>query len=683
MQKLKTLLQFNKVLIIVGLLIFFYVLFFTKVIFYKSQYNINTSNIEGKILLFNINGNKLNLEIKAKEKIKAVYYIQSREEKNYLENNLCLGCTIIMQGTLEKPKNNTIPNTFNYKNYLYNKKIYYIFNISDYQIKKNNSLLSKVKDYFYHRVNKIPNSDYLKIFILGDKSLISSEDYNSFQKNGVSHLLAISGMHIGVFLKILDNILAKLKYKKKLFITVIILLFYAYLTNFAASILRAVFFYIFLNIKKICNLKLSNFQVLIITAYFLIIINPFIIYDIGFIYSFVITGGIILNNKYIKGNYFKQLLILSIISFLFSLPITINLNYEINLTSILANLIYVPYISLIVYPLALLVFLLPFLSNILAFLLLILSKINSFFNLISIFIIIPKMPIFMIIIYYIILLFAFKHHKLFYLLCFLLVIVKLLPKITNSYEIYYLDVGQGDSSVIISPWQKEVIMIDTGGKINYSKEPWQISTKSYNLSDNVIKFLKSKGIRKIDYLFLSHGDMDHAGEALNIIQNLKVENVYLNNGPLNDIEKLIASKSKVTTKINLKYFAIQNLNNNIYEEENDNSLVLYFKIANYSFLYMGDASKKVEEDILKNYDIPAFFLKVGHHGSNTSSSKDFIDKIKNKYAIISVGKNNSYGHPNIETLKNLSNSKVYRTDDDGSVAIKINKNNYFLKTYKP
>ena len=223
-------------------------------------------------------------------------------------------------------------------------------------------------------------------------------------------------------------------------------------------------------------------------------------------------------------------------------------------------------------------------------------------------------------------------------------------------------------------YKVHIICTDSKHKIDYSL---------YNLSDNVIKFLKSKGISKIDYLFLSHGDMDHAGEALNIIQNLKVENVYLNNGPLNDIEKIIASKSKVTTKINLKYFAIQNLNNNIYEEENDNSLVLYFKIANYSFLYMGDASKKVEEDILKNYDIQTFFLKVGHHGSNTSSSKDFIDKIKNKYAIISVGKNNSYGHPNIETLKNLSNSKVYRTDDDGSVAIKINKNNYFLKTYKP
>jgi len=114
------------------------------------------------------------------------------------------------------------------------------------------------------------------------------------------------------------------------------------------------------------------------------------------------------------------------------------------------------------------------------------------------------------------------------------------------------------------------------------------------------------------------------------------------------------------------------LNNKNYGNENDNSSVIYTKLNNHKFLFMGDAGVEVEEDLIEKYNLKNIdVLKVGHHGSKTSSGKEFIDEIKPKYSVISVGKNNRYGHPNDNVLENLSDSKIYRTDQNGSIMFKI------------
>ena len=121
-----------------------------------------------------------------------------------------------------------------------------------------------------------------------------------------------------------------------------------------------------------------------------------------------------------------------------------------------------------------------------------------------------------------------------------------------------------------------------------------------------------------------------------------------------------------------------------YDNENDNSNVIYTELNEYKFMFMGDASKLKEEGIIKKYKLAKIdFLKVGHHGSKTSSSKEFINKINPKYSIISVGRKNKYGHPNKEALNNLNNSKIYRTDQDGSIMFKIKDNKLEIETYSP
>ena len=157
------------------------------------------------------------------------------------------------------------------------------------------------------------------------------------------------------------------------------------------------------------------------------------------------------------------------------------------------------------------------------------------------------------------------------------------------------------------------------------------------------------------------------GEAINLVENFKVEKVIFNCGEYNELEKeliKVLDKKKIPyysciKELNIDDNKLYFLNNKDYGNENDNSSVIYTELNNYKFLFMGDAGVEVEEDLIKKYNLKDIdVLKVGHHGSKTSSGKEFIDSINPKYSIISVRKNNRYGHPNKEVLDNLEDSKI-------------------------
>ena len=190
----------------------------------------------------------------------------------------------------------------------------------------------------------------------------------------------------------------------------------------------------------------------------------------------------------------------------------------------------------------------------------------------------------------------------------------------------------------------------------------------------------------------SHGDYDHMGEAINLVENFKVEKVIFNCGPYNDLENELI---EVLEKKKIKYYSYikeLNVDNNKlhflqtkeYDNENENSNVIYTKLNGYKFMFMGDAGVEKEKDILEKYNVSKIdVLKIGHHGSKTSSDKNFIDEMNPKYSVISVGKNNRYGHPNKEVLENLKESKIYRTDKDGSIMFKVKNNKLQVETCSP
>ena len=655
----------------------------------KINYSLNEDSIIGKLDDIKIGDDKTKLLINGKDKVLCNYYYKNDSDKNNIQR-IKLGMEVKLTIELKEPKNNTVPNNFNYKEYLYNHKIYYICTIKKMKITKSNvSPLYNIKNSIIKRCNSFKKiGPYLLTFIIGDKSNLDGDIINSYKDNGISHLFAISGMHIGLFSLLILTILKKLKMSinKSYIITISFIWFYAFLTGFSSSVLRAGLLFTLLSINKVFNLNIKSIYALVLTGCILIVINPLIIKDIGFTYSFTTTFGLMYSSKIIKK---YRVIGVSLIAFLASLPITINNFYEFNILSIIINIIFVPYVSLIVYPICLLTYIFSFLEPITFFLLNIMEYLSTHLVGIDYFrIVMPKMNIFMVIIYYLIFfILVNKRFKLcVIILCLILSVNSNKYLLDDSFHVEFLDVSQGDSILVRYPRNNKIVLIDTGGIVSFN------NANTYKVSDSTITYLKSLGVKTIDHMIISHGDYDHMGEAINLVNNFKVEKLIFNCGPYNDLENELI---KVLDKKKIKYYScIKELNigkNKLhflqtkeYDNENDNSNVIYTEVDGYKFMFMGDASSTTEKEILNKYNLPDIdVLKVGHHGSKTSSSKEFINEINPKYSVISVGKNNKYGHPNKEVLDNLKDSKIYRTDRQGSIMFKIKNNQLKIETCSP
>ncbi len=649
----------------------------------NTKYNENENNFNIRINKYKIDGDKLTIET---QDLICIYYFKSLDEKQSFIKKYSLNDLINVKGVLEVPKNNTIPNTFNYKNYLHHKNIDYILNIESFNIKeKNKNIFYKIKNAIYKRISNISNNQYLYAFILGETSYIDGDVYNNYKVNGITHLFALSGLHISIFSSILLFILKKLKCSEKVtfIITSVVLIFFSFIASFSPSILRATIFFILKSINDIYYFYIKPKYLLYLTFIIILIINPSYIFYTGFILSFTITFFILLYNE---NKNESSILKISILSFISSAPIIINLSYEINVIGFINNLFFIPYVSNIVFPLSLLTIIFDKLNIILNIFISIMESVSLISkNILNLTIYFPKVNYFEIVLYYLFLILIIKKRKyiklLFIILC-LFIYIK--PYFNKNTTIYFTDVSQGDSSLIVTKNNKS-ILIDSGGKLSHTREEWKSKNKEFNLmKSNLIPFYKSIGLKKIDYAFFSHGDFDHIGYAKTLIDNFKVKNIYINKDNINYYEKDINGEKLINNYMKIDNVEVFSLNDKLYDNENDNSLVLLIKIYDYKILYMADASIKVEQDIIKKYDLRNIdILKVGHHGSNTSSSDNFINQINPKYCIISVGKNNKYNHPSSSVIETLKNCKIYRTDQDGSIIFKVKNNKLKIETCSP
>ncbi len=681
-KKLKYILQHRYIFKILAIIVLIYAILITKFTIKTSIFTGEEKEFVGLVYKVKQKEDKTTIYIKGKEKLIINYY-------QPLTENISLGDTIKIIGTLEKPKNNTIPNLFNYKKYLYNNKIYYMVNAQSItKIANNTKIIYYIKQKISSRINKIDNSsEYIKIFILGDTSSLENNIIESYRENGVSHLFSISGMHISLFATIILYFLKKISYNNlyNYSVVIVFLIFYSFLIDSSASVIRSLIMYILFSINKILNLKIKKIDIMCITLIIILIINQYYIYDISFQYSYSISFSLVLFSNKIKKINSKIMLSLytSLISFLISFPICIYNFYQVNFFSIILNIFLIPFVSIIIFPLSLITFIIPKLSIILNIFINIMQSITLLISKYNIGIVSFSKPSVIVVFIYYILIILFLYNKKNIYIFILILSHKLYIFFNQTMEVTYLDVGQGDSALIHFPYNKLNILIDTGGIIN----------SKYQIAKNkTIPYLKSVGITKIDYLILTHGDFDHMGEAINFVNNFKVVKVILNCGSYNDLEKdliKVLDKKKTEYYSCIKELNIDNnklyfLNTKEYDNENDNSNVIYTEVNGFKLLFMGDASITTEKEILKGYNLPNIdVLKVGHHGSNTSSSKYFIDSINPKYSLISVGKNNRYGHPNKEVLNNLENSKIYRTDQDGSIMLKIKNNKLEIETCSP
>lgn len=666
MKRLRHILQSKHLIKIITIIIFIITLLYTNYYPFKSKYTKNDKEFIGIVTKYEVKEDKITIEIKAKEKLLITYKYQDKEF-----NNLSYGDKIKVKGTLITPSKNINQNTFNYQKYLYYKKIYYLVEATSInKIANNNNYLYTIKNTLYQKINKLKSSNYIKTLLFCDNTL-SKEIKESYRINGISHLFSVSGMHINFFVSIIYLYLNKITYNKRIKYLITNIFIITYLILFpSSSLLRSAVMSILYSINYLLKLKIKKIDILLLTLGVSLQINPFIIYDLGYIYSYTITFFLVLSSSTLKKkNKINKIIYISLLSFLVSIPITIYNSYEINIISILLNIILVPIISIIILPLTILTYIFPILDSILYLFTNTLETISLFISKINITkIIFPKPSLLIVVLYYIIFLLSYQNKKYFYLNIILLIIIYISPYLNSNFEVLMFEVGEADCHLIKYPYNKNTILIDTG-------------KNEYKIKNEVIPYLKSIGIKKIDYLIITHGDLDHIGGSITLINNFQVKNVVLNKGTFTDLEKELIknlNKKKIPyqiniNKINLSNHTIYLLNNTKYNNENDNSIITYFTYQKYKFLYMGDASITTEDNLLENYNLNNIsILKVGHHGSNTSSSKDFISQINPSISLISVGENNIYHHPNKEVINNLSKSRIYRTDINNMVKLTIN-----------
>ena len=238
----------------------------------------------------------------------------------------------------------------------------------------------------------------------------------------------------------------------------------------------------------------------------------------------------------------------------------------------------------------------------------------------------------------------------------------------NEMKVHFIDVGQGDS--ILVQVNDKNLLIDSGPKSEKKK---------------LVDYLDSLYIPEFDYVIATHPHEDHIGNMSYIINNYKIINFYSpkvqnNTSVFESMAESLARKNikiKIlksnNTSINLgenTLVEVLSPNLNSYDNLNNYSPVIKISYGNNSFLFTGDAEESIEKELAsKSFNLKSDLLKIGHHGSSTSTSEIFLEKVNPKITVISVGKDNSYGHPTKETLEKIKNTRVFRTDLDGSIVI--------------
>lgn len=629
---------------------------------------------------------------------------------------------IKVKGILEEPDTARNPKMFDYNLYLRTSGIHTTLNTKSNKIEIMTSsnlpyiikLRHRLKNFIYSETfNRFPglHGKVALSIIFGDKKILDDELYEAFKASGTAHALAVSGLHFGILFLFMDYILGifKIQVEYKTVILLSTIWSFAFIVGFTPSVIRASSMITLFVISSLLDRRYDLFSSIALISIISIVINPFIIFNVSFQLSFFAVISIGLFNKPIYNKleklpeFLRKILAVTLAAQIGTAPLTA---YHFNIFSPVAVVLNIPVVFLlgIIMPVSLVFFIFLFINGSIAELIAVIDKIfinilvginslSSYIPFSKFDVVSPSLTY--IVIFYIVLILICYKDKFPYIrrlkikdICITILVVTI---VINSFhlifpkklKITFIDVGQGDGMLIQTPRGRNILV--DGGK---------------ERGDFLSEFLLKNGISYIDLICISHFHNDHTGGVLNVLKNIKTSSVAIgtkdyvsdewekiegicNEKGINVIEfnrgksilveddlTLISlhPKSRIMTKTN--------------DAANNNSKVLLLKYKDFKLLLTGDIEAEAEMEILKeNARVDIDVLKVAHHGSKTSTSKDFIDFFSPEIAVIQVGKN-FFGHPHLDTLNKLNERgvKIYRNDEDGAVIIETDGVDIDVKT---
>ncbi|CAM3439905.1 DNA internalization-related competence protein ComEC/Rec2 [Marinicrinis lubricantis] len=696
------------------------------------------------------------------------------------------GDRIQLQGELKLPSEAGNFGAFDYRSYLHDQGIHWqlslkgISGVSIQQGEKSDpqawlgwrdqfqKLLADQLDSIYEE----PFSGFLKGLLIGYRDDLNEEQFNQFSSLGLTHILAISGLHVGVLASIMMLLCRWLKLTRETSYTIsmIWIPIYVLLTGASPSAVRAGIMTVLALYAMKRQLLGNSIHLVALAAVMMTLWNPYFIVGISFQLSFIVTLGLIICTpvvySFLPDSWWKSvrsLLSVTITAQWISFPISIYYFNSFSLLSGLANFLIVPFISTILFPGALLSFALSFLwpwlgkmisAAVVWGLELVFNGVELLASFDRFHLVWSSPRLEWILVYFALSLWliyemkGYQSEKLWekglpfdslqprrWVLCTGVLALLLMigyqyisPWTDSRARIYFIDVGQGDSTLIVTPSQ-QTILIDGGGTLSFMKqgEDWKLRSDPYEVGqDLLVPLLKKRGIRDIDLMIATHGDTDHIGGLRAVIESFPVHAIWMNGtydtgGVYEEFLELAMERGipiysptagerysvddETRIEVLLPVSKEDSHHPYIAEKQNDVSVVLMLEVFGRQLLFTGDIGEVQEREWLRQrtnrqegvsytdsqssidletatYRQQVDIMKVAHHGSKYSTSDEWLSFWNPTYSVISAGRNNVYGHPTEEVLQRLNkaDSSIFRTDQHGEIQIFIDEENMEIRT---
>ncbi|MFT8469527.1 DNA internalization-related competence protein ComEC/Rec2 [Oenococcus sp.] len=645
-----------------------------------------------------------------KQKILLYATVGSEDEKHFWEaNQKNLNC--LVNGQISKPMRSTNFRQFDVRSYFRTQSIsnqisrtrfeeisvFRSANPFDWII----STTHHLRKLLINQLNQLPSplSDYAKALLIGDLDSDFYDRYPGVTNLGLIHLFSISGFQVSYFAVLLKKFLRKLHMTKdhNTIMTAFSLPIFFIFAGGVQSLIRPVASAELSLGATLMKVRVSKELIWSGTLMIGLFVSPMILFNIGGQLSYLLSFALMYT--YRLGS-FKTSLFMSLVS----MPIVLAAKYSWHLLSMPANFIAIPLFGIFILPLIFLAMLVqiifPAALGCLNFVIQLFTESVEWLALLPGQIYFGKLADFLVIPLICLIFVLFDEKKIrrriaTALFSAILVTSFLIIHLPKEGELMTFDIGQGDSAFLRTPRNRQTVLIDTGGRVGLPKKPWQITKSGVNQGQSIIvNYLQSIGVGHLDYLVLSHGDMDHIGNAKDILKLMAVKRLLIPAGmrstdpfkiQLQPFIKKGTEVIEVTNLSNLPGFPFKILHPfGQGKAENEDSIALWTTLGPLRFFTAGDLPKEGEIQIDEKFPgLKVDLLKLGHHGSNTSSDAQVLKKWQVSYGLISAGRHNRYGHPKAEVISLMDrlHVHVFNTQTNGAIRFRYTEHKGFFETF--